>query len=38
MPFFVALGAGGFPARRMDFGFDLGSLGMDGYAFGAGAT
>ena len=35
MPFFVALGGGGFPARRMDLGFDLGSLGMDGYAFGA---
>ena len=35
MPFFVALGAGGFPGRRLDYGFDLGSLGMDGYAFGA---
>ncbi len=34
MPFFVALGAGGFPGQRLDFGFDLGSLGMDGYAFG----
>lgn len=34
MPFFVALGAGGFPAKRFDGGFDLGSLGMDGYAFG----
>jgi hypothetical protein len=35
MPFFVALGAGGFPGRRLDYGFDLGSLGMDGYAFGS---
>jgi len=35
MPFFVALGAGGFPGKRIDFGFDLGSLGMDAYAFGA---
>lgn len=34
MPFFVALGAGGFPAKRLDLGFDLGSLGMDGYRFG----
>jgi 4,5-DOPA dioxygenase extradiol len=34
VPFFVALGAGGAPARRMDLGFDLGSLGMDCYAFG----
>ena len=34
MPFFVALGAGGLPGRRIDLGFDLGSLGMDGYAFG----
>ncbi len=34
MPFFVALGAGGFPARRIELGFDLGSLGMDAYAFG----
>jgi 4,5-DOPA dioxygenase extradiol len=33
-PFFVALGAGGLPARRLDFGFDMGSLGMDGYLFG----
>jgi 4,5-DOPA dioxygenase extradiol len=34
-PFFVAMGAGGFPARRLELGFDLGSLGMDGYVFGA---
>ena len=34
VPFFVALGAGGAPARRMNLGFDLGSLGMDCYAFG----
>jgi 4,5-DOPA dioxygenase extradiol len=34
MPFFVALGAGGFPARRIALGFDMGSLGMDCYAFG----
>ena len=33
-PFFVALGAGGQPARRLALGFDLGSLGMDGYVFG----
>ena len=33
-PFFVAMGAGGFPARRLGLGFDLGSLGMDGYVFG----
>ena len=33
-PFFVALGAGGFPARHLALGFDLGSLGMDGYLFG----
>jgi 4,5-DOPA dioxygenase extradiol len=33
-PFFVAMGAGGFPARRLELGFDLGSLGMDGYLFG----
>ena len=33
-PFFVALGAGGLPARRLDYGFDMGSLGMDGYLFG----
>jgi 4,5-DOPA dioxygenase extradiol len=34
MPFFVALGAGGLPAQRMALGFDMGSLGMDCYAFG----
>jgi 4,5-DOPA dioxygenase extradiol len=34
-PFFVAMGAGGLPARRLELGFDLGSLGMDGYLFGA---
>lgn len=33
-PFFVAMGAGGFPARRIALGFDLGSLGMDAYVFG----
>jgi len=33
-PFFVALGAGGFPARRVDLGFDMGSLGMDCFLFG----
>jgi 4,5-DOPA dioxygenase extradiol len=33
-PFFVALGAGGPRARRLELGFDLGSLGMDGYVFG----
>ncbi len=33
-PFFVALGAGGWPARRVDLGFDLGTLGLDGYVFG----
>ena len=33
-PFFVALGAGGLPARHMALGFDMGSLGMDCYAFG----
>ncbi len=33
-PFFVGLGAGGLPARRLALGFDLGSLGMDGYVFG----
>ena len=32
-PFFVALGAGGLPARRLALGFDLGALGMDGYVF-----
>lgn len=34
VPFFVALGAGGSPARHMALGFDMGSLGMDCYAFG----
>ncbi len=34
VPFFVALGAGGLPARRLTLEFDMGSLGMDGYAFG----
>jgi 4,5-DOPA dioxygenase extradiol len=34
-PFFVALGAGGAPARRIALGFDMGSLGMDAYVFGA---
>jgi 4,5-DOPA dioxygenase extradiol len=34
VPFFVALGAGTFPARRMALGIDMGSLGMDCYAFG----
>jgi 4,5-DOPA dioxygenase extradiol len=34
-PFFVALGAGGWPARRLELGFDLGTLGLDGYVFGA---
>ena len=33
-PFFVALGAGGWPARRLEIGFDLGTLGLDGYIFG----
>ncbi len=33
-PFFVGMGAGGLPARRLELGFDLGSLGMDGYVFG----
>ena len=33
-PFFVALGAGGFPARRVALGFDLGTLGLDAYIFG----
>ena len=32
-PFFVALGAGGPSARRLSLGFDLGTLGMDGYVF-----
>lgn len=33
-PFFVAMGAGGTSARRIDLGIDMGSLGMDGYVFG----
>ena len=33
-PFFVALGAGGLPAKRLALGFVLGSLGMDSYVFG----
>ncbi len=33
MPFFAALGAGGPNAERLELGFDLGSLGMDGYVF-----
>ena len=33
-PFFVALGAAGLPARRLDLGFTYGSLGMDSYVFG----
>ena len=33
-PFFVGLGAGGWPARRVDLGFDLGTLGLDAYVFG----
>jgi 4,5-DOPA dioxygenase extradiol len=32
-PFFVALGAGGPNAERLDLGFDLGTLSMDGYVF-----
>jgi 4,5-DOPA dioxygenase extradiol len=34
-PLFVALGAGGWPGRRLELGFDLGTLGLDGYVFGA---
>lgn len=34
MPFFVALGAGGPAARHLALGIAMGSLGMDGYAFG----
>jgi hypothetical protein len=34
VPFHVAMGAGGFPATRIALGFDMGSLGMDGYLFG----
>ncbi|MEO7741573.1 MAG: 4,5-DOPA dioxygenase extradiol [Usitatibacter sp.] len=33
-PFFVALGAGGAPARRLQLGMEMGTLGMDGYVFG----
>lgn len=33
-PFFVALGAGGTPARRLELGMEMGTLGMDGYVFG----
>ena len=33
-PFFVALGAGSLPARRLDLGFTYGSLGMDSFVFG----
>ncbi len=33
-PFFVALGAGGAPARRLELGMTMGSLGMDGFVFG----
>lgn len=33
-PFFVALGAGGLPARRLPLGIQMGSLGMDSYVFG----
>ena len=33
-PFFVALGAGGSPVRRLELGIEMGSLGMDSYVFG----
>jgi 4,5-DOPA dioxygenase extradiol len=33
-PFFVALGAGGTKARRLELGMTMGSLGMDGFVFG----
>ena len=33
-PFFVALGAGALPARRLELGFTYGTLGMDSYVFG----
>ena len=33
-PFFVAMGAGGMPVRRLELGIDLGTLGMDSYVFG----
>lgn len=38
VPFFVALGAGGPGARRLDLGFDLGSLSMDAWLFGEEAS
>jgi len=34
-PFFVALGCGGLPARRLELGMTMGSLGMDGFVFGS---
>jgi 4,5-DOPA dioxygenase extradiol len=34
-PLFVALGAAGFPARRLELGITMGSLGMDGYVLGS---
>jgi 4,5-DOPA dioxygenase extradiol len=34
VPFFAALGAGGFPSKQLALGFDLGSLGMDCFLFG----
>jgi len=33
-PFFVAMGAGGTPVRRLELGIEMGSLGMDSYVFG----
>jgi 4,5-DOPA dioxygenase extradiol len=33
-PFFVALGAGSLPARRLELGFTYGTLGMDSFVFG----
>jgi len=33
-PIFAGLGAGGFPAKRIDLGITMGSLGMDAYVFG----
>ena len=33
-PFFTALGAGGEPVKRLELGFELGTLGMDSYVFG----
>ena len=32
-PFFVAMGAGGAPVRRLELGIELGTLGMDSYVF-----